>query len=177
MAIPTCTSSTTSGAIEVNAFQSHADVVVQKSIREGFGLTAPEASLQTWRCSARILATPAHWGRRLRGQLAQLAEQGPLKPKVAGSIPARPIFGIACKSASFGEIWTDFPRRKSPWVPLVGTKRRRKRAFWPPGDGPKASTARQEDASLEWPSTNQSTPHRWNPRVPDASVSSYPSDR
>jgi trehalose synthase len=25
------------GAIEVNAFQSHADVVVQKSTREGFG--------------------------------------------------------------------------------------------------------------------------------------------
>ncbi|HEY3970725.1 MAG TPA: glycosyltransferase [Solirubrobacteraceae bacterium] len=31
------------GAIEVNAFQSHADVVVQKSIREGFGLTVAEA--------------------------------------------------------------------------------------------------------------------------------------
>ena len=31
------------GAIEVNAFQSHSDVVVQKSIREGFGLTVSEA--------------------------------------------------------------------------------------------------------------------------------------
>jgi trehalose synthase len=31
------------GSIEVNAFQSHADVVVQKSIREGFGLTVSEA--------------------------------------------------------------------------------------------------------------------------------------
>ena len=31
------------GAIEVNAFQSHADVVVQKSIREGFGLTVSKA--------------------------------------------------------------------------------------------------------------------------------------
>src|SRR3954451_16681293 len=31
------------GAIEVNAFQSHADVVIQKSIREGFGLTVAEA--------------------------------------------------------------------------------------------------------------------------------------
>jgi trehalose synthase len=30
------------GAIEVNAFQSHADVVVQKSTREGFGLTVTE---------------------------------------------------------------------------------------------------------------------------------------
>jgi trehalose synthase len=31
------------GAIEVNAFQSHADVLIQKSIREGFGLTVSEA--------------------------------------------------------------------------------------------------------------------------------------
>jgi trehalose synthase len=31
------------GSIEVNAFQSHADVVLQKSIREGFGLTVTEA--------------------------------------------------------------------------------------------------------------------------------------
>src|SRR5437588_8732796 len=31
------------GAIEVNAFQSHADVLMQKSIREGFGLTVSEA--------------------------------------------------------------------------------------------------------------------------------------
>jgi trehalose synthase len=31
------------GAIEVNAFQSHCDVVLQKSTREGFGLTVTEA--------------------------------------------------------------------------------------------------------------------------------------
>jgi trehalose synthase len=31
------------GAVEVNAFQSHADVVIQKSLREGFGLTVTEA--------------------------------------------------------------------------------------------------------------------------------------
>jgi trehalose synthase len=31
------------GAIEVNAFQSYADVVIQKSTREGFGLTVSEA--------------------------------------------------------------------------------------------------------------------------------------
>jgi trehalose synthase len=31
------------GSIEVNAFQAHADVVIQKSIREGFGLTVTEA--------------------------------------------------------------------------------------------------------------------------------------
>jgi trehalose synthase len=31
------------GAIEVNAFQSQSDVLIQKSIREGFGLTVSEA--------------------------------------------------------------------------------------------------------------------------------------
>jgi trehalose synthase len=31
------------GAIEVNAFQSQADVMIQKSTREGFGLTVTEA--------------------------------------------------------------------------------------------------------------------------------------
>jgi trehalose synthase len=31
------------GSIEVNAFQSQADVVIQKSTREGFGLTVSEA--------------------------------------------------------------------------------------------------------------------------------------
>jgi trehalose synthase len=31
------------GAIEVNAFQSHCDVAIQKSTREGFGLTVSEA--------------------------------------------------------------------------------------------------------------------------------------
>jgi trehalose synthase len=31
------------GAIEVNAFQSHADILIQKSTREGFGLTVSEA--------------------------------------------------------------------------------------------------------------------------------------
>jgi trehalose synthase len=31
------------GSVEINAFQSHADVILQKSIREGFGLTVTEA--------------------------------------------------------------------------------------------------------------------------------------
>src|SRR3989440_8827611 len=31
------------GSIEVNAFQSQAEVVIQKSMREGFGLTVSEA--------------------------------------------------------------------------------------------------------------------------------------
>ena len=45
------------GAIEVNAFQSHSDVLIQKSTREGFGLTVSEA---IWK------GTPVHRRRRRR---------------------------------------------------------------------------------------------------------------
>lgn len=41
------------GAVEVNAFQTHADVVVQKSIREGFGLTVTEA---LWKARPSVAA-------------------------------------------------------------------------------------------------------------------------
>ncbi len=34
------------GAIEVNAFQSQSDVLMQKSIREGFGLTVTEGAVE-----------------------------------------------------------------------------------------------------------------------------------
>ena len=45
------------GAIEVNAFQSHADVLIQKSTREGFGLTVVGGDLE---------GAPVH--RRQRGR-------------------------------------------------------------------------------------------------------------
>jgi trehalose synthase len=35
------------GAVEINAFQVHSDAVIQKSIREGFGLTVTEALWKT----------------------------------------------------------------------------------------------------------------------------------
>ena len=65
------------GAIEVNAFQSQSDVVIQKSIREGFGLTVSEA---LWkgrphdRGQGRRDPAP---DRRRRGRLpGQLARRG-----------------------------------------------------------------------------------------------------
>ena len=64
------------GAIEVNAFQSQADVVIQKSTREGFGLTVSEAlwkarpdrSAATWAASRSRSRTarPATWSTRPR---------------------------------------------------------------------------------------------------------------
>ena len=62
------------GAIEVNAFQSQADVVLQKSIREGFGLTVSEA---LWKARPTVggnvggipcrspMERPASWSRTL----------------------------------------------------------------------------------------------------------------
>ncbi len=49
------------GAVEVNAFQVHADVCIQKSIKEGFGLTVSEA---LWK------ARPMIGGRRGRDRRA-----------------------------------------------------------------------------------------------------------
>ena len=42
------------GSVEINAFQSHADVIVQKSTREGFGLTVTEG---LWKGGRRSAAT------------------------------------------------------------------------------------------------------------------------
>ncbi len=53
------------GAIEVNAFQSHCDVVIQKSTREGFGLTVTEA---IWK--ARPLSAETWAGSRSRSPMA-----------------------------------------------------------------------------------------------------------
>ena len=44
------------GAIEVNAFQVHSEAVVQKSIREGFGLTVSEGSGRRGRPSRAVSA-------------------------------------------------------------------------------------------------------------------------
>ena len=57
------------GAIEVNAFQSQADVVLQKSIREGFGLTVSEA---LWK------GRPTIGGQRRRDPAADRRRRGRL---------------------------------------------------------------------------------------------------
>jgi trehalose synthase len=49
------------GAIEVNAFQSQADVVIQKSIREGFGLTVTEA---LWKARPILISSAEEAARR-----------------------------------------------------------------------------------------------------------------
>ena len=62
---------------------------------------------------------------RSLGPLAQPAEQGPLKPKVVGSIPTRPIFRIARKTSAFSpepiDIWIGRMARRATIV--VGSLR------------------------------------------------------
>jgi trehalose synthase len=64
------------GSIEVNAFQSHADVVIQKSIREGFGLTVTEA---LWKGKAfvggDVGGIPLQVEQGVSGYLVRSAEQ------------------------------------------------------------------------------------------------------
>ena len=73
-----------------------------------------KGALQARPSLARILPTPASQGAGApRGPLAQLAEQGPLKPKVVGSIPTRPIRGT-------GQLHPSSAQLRSPglWASL-----------------------------------------------------------
>ena len=64
------------GAIEVNAFQSHSDVMVQKSTREGFGLTVTEG---IWKArpfiGGSVGGIPLQIEDRVTGFLVSSAEQ------------------------------------------------------------------------------------------------------
>jgi trehalose synthase len=64
------------GAIEVNAFQSHSDVMVQKSTREGFGLTVTEG---IWKArpfvGGNVGGIPLQIEDRVTGFLVSSAEQ------------------------------------------------------------------------------------------------------
>src|SRR3977135_3197293 len=64
------------GSIEVNAFQSQADVLIQKSIREGFGLTVSEA---IWKArpfvGGNVGGLPLQIEDGITGGLADSAEQ------------------------------------------------------------------------------------------------------
>ena len=73
------------GSVEINAFQSHADVVMQKSTREGFGLTVTEA---LWK------GAPDHRRRRGRHPAADRGRRHRLPRglgrRVRGALPADP---------------------------------------------------------------------------------------
>ena len=105
------------GAIEVNAFQSQADVVIQKSTREGFGLRSRRRSGRDDRSSAATSAAsrfrsrtvgPAIWCRRPRSA-----------PPLAAD-PARAGPRQAARARRQGAVRTHFltPRLLRDWLRL-----------------------------------------------------------
>ncbi len=64
------------GALEINAFQRAADVVLQKSLREGFGLTVSEA---LWKgvpvVGGRVGGIPMQIGDNVGGRLVESVDQ------------------------------------------------------------------------------------------------------
>ena len=106
------------GAIEVNAFQSQSDVCIQKSIREGFGLTVTEA---LWKgrptVAGNVGGIPLQIDRR-RGRLpGRLA--GGMRPALPGD-PRRPGAGQAPRAGRQGT--------RPPAVPLPAPAARLARA-------------------------------------------------
>ncbi len=76
------------GAIEVNAFQSHSDVLIQKSTREGFGLTVSEA---IWKARPFVGGNVGRHPAADRGRRHRLSrlQRRAVRPAHAGH-PARP---------------------------------------------------------------------------------------
>ena len=84
------------GAIEVNAFQSQADVCMQKSIREGFGLTVTEAQWKGRPVGGDVeAASAADRRRRLRlsRQLPHMAAERTVEIPLRS--PAPPVSPLA----------------------------------------------------------------------------------
>ncbi len=100
------------GAIEVNAFQSQADVCIQKSTREGFGLTVTEA---LWKGRPTI-------GGDVGGIPLQIVdgESGYLVSSSRGVRPAQPRdprgsrFGQANRESRQGACAEELPQPPAP---------------------------------------------------------------
>jgi trehalose synthase len=108
------------GAIEVNAFQSQADVVIQKSIREGFGLTVTEA---LWKGRATVASDvggiPLQITNGETGFLAHSAEEAARRCIEALSDPElAKRLGRAGKERVRENFLT--PRLLRDWLQLLG---------------------------------------------------------
>ena len=89
------------GAIEVNAFQSHSDVLMQKSTREGFGLTV--SARRIWKGGRSSAATSAasrcRWTTGVSGYLVDSVERC---ARSARSTSSRPRAGQGARAAREG---------------------------------------------------------------------------
>jgi trehalose synthase len=106
------------GAIEVNAFQSHADVLVQKSTREGFGLTVSEA---IWKArpfiGGDVGGIPLQVEDGISGYLVSSVEQCAAR---AGQVLADPGLGRRLGLAGKEHIRKQFlmPRLLRDWLQI-----------------------------------------------------------
>jgi trehalose synthase len=106
------------GAIEVNAFQSHADVLVQKSTREGFGLTVSEA---IWKArpfiGGDVGGIPLQVEDGISGYLVSSVEQCAAR---AGQVLADPVLGRRLGLAGKEHIRKQFlmPRLLRDWLQI-----------------------------------------------------------
>jgi trehalose synthase len=104
------------GAIEVNAFQSHADVLVQKSTREGFGLTVSEA---IWKARPMIAGNVGGIPLQIKdgesGYLVQSVEECAQR---AREILSDPALGKSLGRAGKEHVRTHFlmPRLLRDWL-------------------------------------------------------------
>ena len=109
------------GAIEVNAFQSQADVVMQKSLREGFGLTVTEA---LWKGRAddrrrRRRHPAADRGRRDRASSSRSPEQAAERAlEILEDPELAKRLGRAGKERARERFLT--PRLLRDWLELMG---------------------------------------------------------
>jgi trehalose synthase len=104
------------GAIEVNAFQSHADVLVQKSTREGFGLTVSEA---IWKARPMIAGNVGGIPLQIKdGESGYLVESVDECAQRAREVLADPALGKSLGRAGKEHVRTHFlmPRLLRDWL-------------------------------------------------------------
>ena len=109
------------GAIEVNAFQSQADVIVQKSLREGFGLTVTEAMWKVRPVVAGKRRRHPAADRGRRDRVPGLLTRGGRRahPRVLGDPALAKRLGRAGKERARELFLT--PRLLRDWLGVFGT--------------------------------------------------------
>ena len=102
------------GAVQINAFQRAADVVMQKSLREGFGLTVSEGALEGPAGRRRAVRRHHHADRRRQVRLPRRQRRG--GGEAHGRSPAQPDRGRGDGRSG--------PRPRAPELPVDARARR-----------------------------------------------------
>src|SRR3954451_8212778 len=109
------------GSVEVNAFQSHSDVLVQKSTREGFGLTVSEA---IWKSRPMVAGNVGGIPLQIKdgesGYLVDSVEECALR---IGDVLRDPALGIDLGKRGKEHVRANFlmPRLLRDWLRMFAT--------------------------------------------------------